>query len=97
MFIVIENRVYASTRNALGKYPLVSITKDTSGTVTIKDEDEGITTLPAMHKRMTLEEVIATFNITSETNNGYKEAVDTNEHKPVTVTKRKTANKKVAG
>ena len=97
MFIVIENRVYASTKNAFGKYPLVSITKDASGAVTIKDECEGITTLPAMYRKMTLEEVIAAFNITSETGGDNKEAADTNEHKPITVTKRKTASKKLAG
>lgn len=96
MFIVIENRVYAFVKNASGKYPLVSITKDASGAVTIKDEGEGITTLPAMYKKMTLEEVIAAFNITSGANNGYKEVADTNEHKPITVTKRKTVSKKVA-
>jgi hypothetical protein len=96
MFIVIENRVYAFVKNASGKYPLVSITKDASGAITIKDKGEGITTLPVMYKKMTLEEVIAAFNIADKIVGDNKEAADTNEHKPFTEAKRKTTNKKVA-
>lgn len=85
MFIVIENRVYASVKNASSKYPLVSISIDANGVVTITDEGQGITTLPGMYKKMTLEEVIATFNITSATGGDYKPFVDLGGYEPVTI------------
>lgn len=85
MFIVIENRVYASAKNAQNKYPLVSISIDEDGVVTITDEGQGITTLPAMYKKMTLEEVIATFSITADVDGGYKPFVDLDGYDPVTI------------
>lgn len=85
MFIVIENRVYALAKNASGKYPLVSISIDANGVVTLTDEGEGITTLPGMYKKMTLEEVIATFSITSEAGGDYKPFVDLGGYEPVTI------------
>lgn len=85
MFIVIENRVYASAKNASNKYPLVSISVDANGVVTITDEGEGIATLPAMYKKMTLEEVIATFSITADVDGGYKPFVDLDGYDPVTI------------
>ena len=85
MFIVIENRVYASAKNASNKYPLVSISIDEDGVVTITDEGEGIATLPAMYKKMTLEEVIATFSITADVDGGYKPFVDLDGYDPVTI------------
>jgi len=85
MFCVIENRVYALTKNTSNKYPLVSISISSSGVVTIKDEGEGITTLPGTYKKLTLEEVIATFGITSEAGGGYKPFVDLGGYEPVTI------------
>jgi len=85
MFCVIENRVYALAKNTSNKYPLVSISINSSGVVTIKDEGEGITTLPGTYKKLTLEEVIATFGITSETGGGYKPFVDLGGYEPVTI------------
>lgn len=85
MFIVIENRVYASAKNASNKYPLVSISVDANGVVTITDVGEGIATLPAMYKKMTLEEVIATFSITADVDGGYKPFVDLDGYDPVTI------------
>lgn len=85
MFIVIENRVYASAKNASNKYPLVSISVDANGVVTMTDEGEGIATLPGMYNKMTLEEVIATFNITSATGGDYKPFVDLGGYEPVTI------------
>lgn len=61
MFFVVGNHVYASTKNKSGKYPLVSISIDSAGVVSLTDKGEGITTLPPIYKKMTLEEVIATF------------------------------------
>jgi len=85
MFCVIENRVYALAKNTSNKYPLVSISISSSGVVTIKDEGEGITTLPGTYKKLTLEEVIATFGITSEAGGGYKPFVDLGGYEPVTI------------
>ena len=85
MFCVIENRVYALAKNTSNKYPLVSISISKSGVVTIKDEGEGITTLPGTYKKLTLEEVIATFGITSEAGGGYKPFVDLGGYEPVTI------------
>lgn len=85
MFCVIENRVYALAKNTSNKYPLVSISISSSGVVTIKDEGEGITTLPGTYKKLTLEEVIATFGITSEAGGGYKPFVDLDGYDPVTI------------
>ena len=85
MFCVIENRVYALAKNTSNKYPLVSISISSSGVVTIKDEGEGITTLPGTYKKLTLEEVIATFCITSEAGGGYKPFVDLGGYEPVTI------------
>lgn len=85
MFVVIENRVYASTKNASNKYPLVSISINLNGVVTITDEGQGITTLPTMYKKMTLEEVIATFNIKAESGGGYKPFVNLSGYGPVQI------------
>lgn len=85
MFCVIENRVYALAKNTSNKYPLVSISISSSGVVTVKDEGEGITTLPGTYKKLTLEEVIATFCITSEAGGGYKPFVDLDGYDPVTI------------
>lgn len=85
MFCVIENRVYALAKNTSGKYPLVSVSISSIGVVTIKDEGEGITTLPTTYKKLSLEEVIATFNITSEIGGGYKPFVDLDGYGPVTL------------
>ena len=80
MFIVIYNRVYSATPEA-GTYYLVSIAVDAvTGAVTVTAKDEGITELPARYSLMTLEEVIAKFDIAA-----YKPPATLAGNDPVTI------------
>lgn len=69
-FVVSGDKVYGEQKNTSGKYPLVSISIDANNAITVKDEGEGITTLPEKYYRASIQEVVAMFGITSAA--GYK-------------------------
>lgn len=83
MYYVVQNRIYATVKNLSEVYPLLSITIDSSGIVTITDEGEGIATIPAGYRLSTLEEVLAIFSITPTS--GYKPFAHVEGYVPVTI------------
>ena len=84
MFYVVQDRVYSATYDALNsRYPLVSISKDANGVITITDEGDGIATLPASFLYCSLNEVVSIFNITSTSEYEPRATITGNE--PVTI------------